>query len=90
MYKYEEQRPYTFSDEGSRTVLRLALCAQYLYGQAGAVSLGALIGHLTGDSWHHTACVDRLVELGYLREVQQGPVAGQDRIFTWTGRAKKD
>jgi hypothetical protein len=35
----------------------------------------------SGDSWTMLACMDRLVELGEIREVPQSGVAGQDRIF---------
>lgn len=36
-----------------------------------------------GESWVRMAMVDRLVELGEIREVkQEGYVAGQRRIFT--------
>jgi hypothetical protein len=34
-----------------------------------------------GDSWSMMACVDRLVELGELREVTAPPCPWQHRVF---------
>jgi hypothetical protein len=34
-----------------------------------------------GDSWDMLACIDRLVELGEIREIPQDHCAGQDLIF---------
>ena len=36
---------------------------------------------LSGDSWTMLACLDRMVELGEIREIRQGHVVGQCRIF---------
>lgn len=36
---------------------------------------------VTGDSWEMMARVDRLVELGEIREITGSNVAGQDRVF---------
>jgi hypothetical protein len=38
-----------------------------------------------GDTWDMLACMDRLVELGEIREVtMNGDVAGQHRVFVKT------
>ncbi len=56
--------------------------AQTLLKTAGAFTMGkVIIGCGGGDSWDMLACVDRLVELGEIREVTSGNVAGQDRVF---------
>lgn len=46
--------------------------------------MGNIISGSSGDSWLLLACVDRLVELGELREIPQTHTAGQDRIFVKT------
>lgn len=56
--------------------------ANVLLPKSGAVRMQELIAGTGGDSWMMLACVDRLVELGELREVQQPNCAGQYRIFT--------
>lgn len=45
-----------------------------------ATTHSALLAGVTGDSWANAALIDRLTELGYLREVS-GICALQDRIF---------
>ena len=51
-----------------------------LLKQAGAVRMQEAISGETGSSWQMLACVDRLVELGEIREIT-GDVAGQYRVF---------
>jgi hypothetical protein len=55
--------------------------ARFLLQQSDAVMCGKLLC-ATGDSWAMLACIDRLVELGELREVPNTySGAGQHRIF---------
>jgi hypothetical protein len=52
-----------------------------LLSNAGAARMGSIIDGLTGDSWFKVACVERLVDLGEIKEVSTNG-AGQHRIFT--------
>jgi len=83
MYDYKTERPTVFTEEGQRMFLGIRDHAHKLLAEAGAVTCGkAMQGAKSGDSWTMLACVDRLVELGELREIAQpGNVAGQDRVF---------
>jgi hypothetical protein len=36
---------------------------------------------VTGDTWLHLACVDRLVDLKEIKEITNENVAGQHRVF---------
>jgi len=82
MYKYEDERPHLFCDEGQRMFLRVRDFVQQTLAVAGAVRMeNAMFSAGSGDSWTMLACMDRLVELGEIREVPQSGVAGQDRIF---------
>jgi len=82
MYKYEDVRSRLFDDEGQRMVLRVRDFVHKTLAVAGAVRLDkAMDSAGGGDSWTMIASVDRLVELGEIREVPQSGVAGQDRIF---------
>ena len=47
--------------------------------------LDKAISVATGDSWSMMACVDRMVELGELREITSNDVVGQHR-FSLTPR----
>lgn len=82
MYKYENYRSFVFSEEGQETFLKVRDKAKYLIKLSGAVTCEKLIEELTGLSWEHLACVDRLVELKELSEIENPySQAGQYRIF---------
>ena len=86
-YVYEDQKSTLFTDEGQRMFLRARDNVEKMLDMSGAVMMGAAItGIGDGDSWEMLACVDRLVELGEIREIEQGDVCGQYRIFV---RAKR-
>ena len=53
-----------------------------LLSTSGSVTMGSLLNGFMGSSWTNMAYVDRLVELGELREIQQvAGIAAQNRIF---------
>lgn len=82
MYEYQKLRPTLFTDEGQRRFLAVRDRVQTLVAQSGAVRMDEAISKVSGDTWEALACVDRMVELGELREVQQrNEVPGQHRIF---------
>jgi hypothetical protein len=86
MYNYEKERPWVFTDEGQRDLLKVRDKTFNLLKLAGAVRSQEMITGLTGSDWQHLALVDRLVELGDIREIQQqGGCAGQHRIFVRRG-----
>ena len=78
MYKYEEEKPKLFTDEGQRMFLKIRDKTHELLNQSGAV---AMIKATGGDSWMMLACVDRLVELGEIKEINYDAPAAQCRIF---------
>lgn len=83
-YDYKTERAKLFTDEGQRAVIVMRDTALRLLGLAGAVRLGELMEHagLGGDSWFQLACIDRLVELGTIVEVERvKPVFSQNRVF---------
>jgi hypothetical protein len=76
MYKYEEERLQLFGDEGQRMFLRVRDFVHKTLAVSGAVRMeNAMYSAGSGSSWTMLACVDRLVELGEIREVQQSGVA---------------
>jgi hypothetical protein len=82
MYDYQTERTVIFSDQGQRMFLNIRDHAEKLLNTSGAARLENIIaGAGGGDSWAMLACVDRLVELGELREIPQGKVSAQARIF---------
>ena len=81
-YKYVDQRPHLFTDDGQRLFLKIRDNVLRILRNAGAVRMEEATAGFSGDSWDMLACVDRLVELKELRELKQdGYVAGQHRVF---------
>lgn len=81
-YSYEEQKPKIFTEDGQRMFLKIRDKTHALIKQAGAVRLQEAISDSGGgESWDMLACIDRLVELGEIREVRQERCAGQHRVF---------
>lgn len=86
-YSYEKEKPHIFTDDGQRQFLKVRDFAHKTLAVAGAVQGWALIEAAgSGDSWKMMACIDRLVELGELREIPTGG-AWQHRVFV-SGRAE--
>lgn len=82
MYKYSEQKKIVFTDEGQRIFLSIRDNVKRLIREAGAVDMESAISGADGDSWENMACVDRLVELGEIREIpRETYVAAQYRVF---------
>lgn len=82
MYEYRDLRSKLFTEEGTVMFMAIRDHVQKLLRDAGACTMGAAMRGTCGDTWTMMACVDRLVELGELREVDPNArVAGQDRVF---------
>lgn len=90
MYSYGAQKEELFTDEGQRAFLRTRDHVRKCLQLSGAVTMGNAMsppgsGISMGTSWGMMACVDRLVELGEIREINYGECAGQHRIFVKVG-----
>lgn len=81
-YDYETEKAYVCSEAGQQMFLAIRDNVRDLLKSAGAISMGHATKCATGDSWKMMACVDRLLELGEIKEVHRsGSVPGQYRIF---------
>ena len=82
VYQYKDLKGRLFSDEGQRMFLKVRDFVHATLKTAGAVRMQeALVAAGGGDTWTMIACVDRLVELGEIKEVGDGDVACQHRVF---------
>ena len=81
MYNYQTEKSKIFTEKGQETFLQIRDKIQRLLKQSGAVMMQNAISGITGDSWMHLACVDRLVELKEIKEITKENVAGQYRVF---------
>lgn len=80
-YRYEDLKPTIFTEDGQIRFLKIRDQVQKKLKVSGAVNMESAITGIGGDTWQQLACVDRLVEIGELREIKQSDVAGQYRIF---------
>lgn len=80
-YKYIEQKAGLFTESGQVMYVAIRDNVTRLLAAAGAVRMDRAMSGVSGDSWMMLACLDRMVELGELRELTGPDVAGQDRVF---------
>ena len=81
-YDYAVQRASVFTEDGQIMFLKIRDAANRLFQLAGAARFQEITHGVTGDTWKMLACVDRLVELGEIREIpQESRTPGQYRIF---------
>ena len=83
MYNYEEQKKSIFTAQGQRLLdsFRKRIKELNRSGSSCFTAFDLMKAH-AGDSWDMLACIDMLVELGEITEIeQQGYVKGQDRVF---------
>lgn len=81
MYSYKDEKHKIFTEEGQRRFLKVRDEAKSLLKDAGAFKILAPLKDLSGDIWELMAHIDRMVELGEIREITGPNVAGQDRVF---------
>ena len=80
-YQYQVEKAALFTDEGQRKFIKVRDQVKRLLEQSGAVRMQEALSGVYGDSWTALACVDRLVELGEIRELTNSNCAGQHRVF---------
>lgn len=82
MYNYQEEKNKIFTEKIQEMFLKIRDKSKMLLAQAGCFKMGKIINNMSGDNWTMMACVDRLVEIGEIKEVDQSDIIAQDRIFT--------
>lgn len=83
-YNYLEQKPNIFKEENQQRFLDVRDKAHRLLKEQGWFRMEEATSEVVGDTWDQLACVDRLVELGEIKEIPtDGP--NQHRIFTSKG-----
>jgi molybdenum-dependent DNA-binding transcriptional regulator ModE len=81
-YSYQTERPWLFTEEGQVCLLKARDQALKLLDEAGAfMAFSTLKGVSYGDTWKALAILDRMVEMGDIREVTGSNARGQDRVF---------
>jgi hypothetical protein len=82
-YNYKEIRPYLFTEEGQLDFIKVRDKVKELLKSAGAFQIGNILSMsgLHGDAWQRIACVDRLLEIGEIKEIARDNCCGQYRVF---------
>lgn len=80
-YNYELEKPKIFTEQGQRDFLKVRDRVHKLLTDAGAFMMFSALKDVSGDAWLMMAYVDRMVELGEIREITPPTVAGQHRVF---------
>ena len=89
-YSYQSQRPRILTPEMQPVLITIALvaragCKRSLPAIMNAADLMRAMPGEVSDSWDQMAVIDRLCELGFLRDVTRKSDKWQYRIFTWSG-----
>lgn len=82
MYNYKEMKHLVFKEENQKDFLKVRDNAQKFLSESGSFTMLSAIRGVSGDSWLLLAYVDRLVEIGEIREITTSPNASaQNRVF---------
>ena len=81
MYNYETEKQNLFTEQGQRMFLSIRDNVKNILKESGAIMMQNAISGQSGSTWTMLACVDRLVELEEIKEINQKGVAGQHRVF---------
>jgi hypothetical protein len=83
-YNYQKERPRLFTEDGQTMLVTMRDTIQRKVKVAGAVTARAAMSDVSGDTWMMLAVLDRLMEMGDIRRIEQrGHVAGQDEVYVW-------
>ena len=81
-YDYQKEKADLLTEDGQEMLMKVYDTAQALLKKAGAFRASESWKDVTGSTWMMLACLDRLVELGRIREVTDpAKVWGQHRVF---------
>ena len=82
MYVYKEQKAKIFDTDGIKMMLSVTSVVNGLFEHSSVVcALDILNKSMAGDIWLKFACMDYLVEIGYLHEITGENMKGQLRTF---------
>ena len=83
MYKYEDEKSRLFTDEGQRVLFKVRDNFKELETVSGAIKASKLMAQTTnyGDTYLFLACMDRLVEIGEIKEITDSETIAQNKVY---------
>jgi len=69
MYKYEDYRPFLFSEEGQVVFLKKRDIIKDMLNKSKYVDLEDIVRNTSGSNFETIACVDRMLELNEIVEM---------------------
>lgn len=81
MYKYEDFEEYICTFEGQEKLFYLLDMCMHVSKYSDCISINKLVSSICGDSWKTLACIDRLVELGYLSKLGDNVIMFTDKLM---------
>jgi len=83
MYKYEDLKQEVLKEKNQKDFLRVRDNVDRLLSLSSVFIMEDAIKVVSGDNWTQMAYVDRLVELGEIREIptDQSKASAQHRVF---------
>ncbi len=86
-YSYEEEKPWVFTDDGQRQLLKMRDWVLATLKTAGAFRVDKAMSVVsTPDSFKILALVDRLVEIGDIIELRHQSGFAQHRVYVESRR----
>lgn len=82
-YNYEDEKPKLFTEQNQEHFIHIRDKVLALLDKSGAIMMDNIMDG--GDTWLSLAFIDRMVEIGDLREVERPGCAGQHRVFVRPG-----
>ena len=81
-YKYSDFKDKIFTDEGQIKFLASRDKINTALDTHGVFRLGEMLDIVKGDAWEFLSHIDRLVEIGEIKEVFHGDGITQRKIYT--------
>lgn len=80
-YDYKTEKPLLFTEEGVTIFIGIRDNVNRLIKEAGAIRAQEAMLKVSGSIWTMMAALDRMVELGELKELTTPDAMGQYRVF---------
>ena len=80
-YNYQIEKLNLQTEYGRMVFQKVRDNVKWLISQSGAVMMKDAIKETGGDSWRSYACIDKLIEIGEIAEIEQGKIINEHRIF---------